>query len=301
MNQTLLPAEVIVADSGLNADISRRVKEISDCAAGLANVKYVVIRDVHAGNERNIAATHCTRKWIAFLDDDDEWYPEKVAKQMSSIPAGASMVVSAYDIEDEGKVTSFHPKKDLVESSTAILGENVLGCTSMQVVSKKAFDEVGGFDPRFRANQEWDLWIRLHSKGSYHLVDEVVGRKHVGKNTISSNPVRRMKGWGDMIRYHFKEYMGHPDQFARVMWFVTMDNVRFRHWIRAVLSFSFYCALSAASKVVKAVSSRRRHRFCSLVVEIRHLGELLLEALDGRHGLRVDAALLRHPHGQVVA
>jgi hypothetical protein len=188
-----------------------------------------------------------------------------------------------------------------VESPTAILGENVLGCTSMQVVSKKAFDKVGGFDPRFRANQEWDLWMRLHRKGKYHLVDEVVGKKHVGKNTISSNPVRRMKGWSDMIRYHFKEYVGHPEQFARVMWFVTMDNVRFRHRIRAVLSFSFYCALSAASKVVKAVSSRRRHRFCLLVFEIRHLGELLLEALDGRYGFGVDTALLRHPHGQVVA
>lgn len=231
------------------------MREISECDSPVA-IKYVAIRDVLSGNERNIASTHCTGSWIAFLDDDDEWYPDKVAKQMASVPEGASMVVSGYEVEDHGVVSVFRPRKELVGSPTAILGENVLGCTSMQLVRKKAFDDVGGFDPRFRANQEWDLWIRLQSAGGYHLVDEVVGRKHLGKNTISSNPVRRMKGWRDLFTHHFEEYIRNPDQLARMLWFVTLDNVRFHHGLRAVLSFSTYCVFSALSKVTGRVSRR---------------------------------------------
>ncbi len=231
---------------------------MSECDPCSVVIKYVVIRDVLAGNERNIAATHCSKEWIAFLDDDDEWYPEKIAKQMASVPDDASMVVSGYDVEEDGEVVEFRPERSLVESPAAILGENVLGCTSMQLVRKKAFDEIGGFDPRFRANQEWDLWIRLQSQGRYHLVDEIVGLKHVGKKTISSNPSRRMKGWRDMVAYHLKDYIRNPGQFARMMWFVTMDNVRFGRGIRAILSFAVYNVLSLVSKVLR----RRRVRLC---------------------------------------
>ena len=179
---------------------------------------------------------------------------------MSSVPEGSSMVVSGYDLDDSGSISTFRPKRELVESSTAILGENVFGCTSMQLVRRKAFDEVGGFDPRFRANQEWDLWIRLRSIGTCYLVDEVVGRKHVGKNTISSNPVRRMRGWRDMIVFHFPQYARHPDQLARVLWFLTMDNVRFRYRIRAVLSFSLYCIVSVSAKADRVLRKRQRSR-----------------------------------------
>ena len=231
------------------------MKEITECYAS-AGARYVLIRDSKAGNERNIAATHCTGKWIAFLDDDDEWYPEKTARQMGSVHDGASIICSPYDLEEDGKMSEFVLDEEKLKDPAAILGENIVGCTSMQIVSKEAFDRIRGYDPRFRANQEWDLWIRLGEQGSICAVQFPAGIKHVGKNTISTDPGRRMKGWRSLFIHHYREYIRNPGQLARMLWFVCMDCVRFRRPASATLVFSAYCAVSLLSKILGKTGRR---------------------------------------------
>ncbi len=134
--QTLLPAEIIIADSGMDAGISERIREISRLNIDGVRARYVAVRDARAGNERNIASTHCTKGWIAFLDD--EWYPDKLERQMAAVPEGTGPIASPYDLEAGGEVSRFVQDRGKISDGRSTLGENVIGCTSMQVADNQA-------------------------------------------------------------------------------------------------------------------------------------------------------------------
>jgi len=122
---------------------------------------------------RNFAIAQCRGDYIAFLDQDDYWYPDKLKEQtdMIPVPGDICMVISPVDIVDE-KNNIFKNKKTIKISSTyqrktgegdflLNLSEANFIYSSVPLVHRKVFDDVGLFDSLAQPHDDWDMYLRI--------------------------------------------------------------------------------------------------------------------------------------------
>lgn len=127
------------------------------------------------GGARNIGVAASSGKWIAFLDDDDEWGPTKLREQLDKLNDNPSAVACSCDFEQRfssGK-TKIIKLRDNVSLQNILMG-SVLGGASMCICSKQVFDRIGGFDAKFKSGQDWDLWVKLRQEGEVVVVNKVL-------------------------------------------------------------------------------------------------------------------------------
>ena len=125
---------------------------------------------------RNFAIGQCRGDYIAFLDQDDFWYPDKLMRQieMIAVKGKPCMVVSPVDVIDgEGHIREKKSSKvrdkylsrisdaDLLP---ALADENFIHSSS-PLVHREVFRVVGGFDDRTRPHDDWDMYLRIALAG----------------------------------------------------------------------------------------------------------------------------------------
>lgn len=188
LTQTSEPDEVIVVDDA-NCDETRKVlKEFGN------KVLYVVNEQGKgAPSSRNIGAQVATGDFVGFLDDDDEWLPQKLEKQVERIQeknldACFSQIQIVYENLNFSYPTN---SRDVGDPLKEILKENFIGGTISALVKRDKFIKVGGFDESFPAREEYDLWIRLISSGGrIGIVEEplaIAYRSFFGRLRISAD------------------------------------------------------------------------------------------------------------------
>jgi GT2 family glycosyltransferase len=92
------------------------------------------------------------------------------------------------------------------------LRDNLLGGASVCVASREALERLGGFDPRLRSSQDWDLWIRLRQQGRIIVCPEPLVNylEHDGER-ITNRLDSQLRG---ALRIYFK-YRLEMDEAAR--------------------------------------------------------------------------------------
>ena len=189
---------------------------------------------MRAPEARNLGASECRGEYIAFLDDDDEWYPDKLKSQLSLSEKHPALIYSTYDEEVNGRVRPY-PHEE--EGYPAILSRNIIGCTSFPLVRRDVFDEVGGFDETFQSNQEWDLAIRILKDHDSVYCDVPAGLKHDNPG-ITSDVKKRLSGWNSVFGKHLSEYRSNPEQYRKATG-TFYREMRKRRYPRGMISASF--------------------------------------------------------------
>lgn len=163
---------------------------------------------IGASASRNKGIQAAQGKYIAFLDDDDLWLPEKIEKQLiawRTYPE-ASVISCNYFVSTDGITTGEvrlsenngdHIKKRLLMS-------NVLGTCSVCMARTDFLKQLGGFDPSFPSCQDWELWIRLTQNfGPAFIVDETLAiHRNDRSPRISTNTKKRIRGYFMLVRKH---------------------------------------------------------------------------------------------------
>ena len=169
--QTLPADEIIVVDDGSNDEGAEKVRQFK------ANVPIRLIQQPNAGQSaaRNIGVDHAHGDLIAFLDQDDSWYPNHLAelvapfREKREIPFGWSYS----DLDEVGEdgetinryflstLPSSHPKRTLA----SCLGQDMFVLPSASLIARRAFESVGGFDERLSGYEDDDLFLRLFQAG----------------------------------------------------------------------------------------------------------------------------------------
>jgi glycosyltransferase involved in cell wall biosynthesis len=180
--QTFKDFEVIVVD-----DNSPNIKEYESIIEKYKNIfnefKFITKEENKgAPHSRNLGIKEAKYDLIALVDDDDEWLPTKLEKQVKVFENSNEAVGLVYtwtDVMDENR-NIIHNYRSEIEGNPKkeILNECFIPSPSV-MVRKKAIFEAGLFDESFPSCQDWDMWTRIIMKGyRIKVVKEVVTIYH---------------------------------------------------------------------------------------------------------------------------
>jgi glycosyltransferase involved in cell wall biosynthesis len=165
MKQSWSNIEVIVVDDASTDDTPQYL-------AGLLNDGGILLKVVRneiaqgGSGARNQGIALAQGQYVAFLDDDDVWLPEKLTRQigmMKANPSASAASCSFWVQHSSGKRALKHVV--MPRESQQILHTNHLGGASMCLTTRQMLIDIGGFDATLRSGQDWDLWIRLNDRG----------------------------------------------------------------------------------------------------------------------------------------
>lgn len=211
-NQTYENLEIIVVDDASTDGTGEKLSEIRD-----SRIRYIYIgpEESKGGNyARNTGIRNAKGEYIAFLDDDDEWMPEKIEKQYAvfqdhpEISFVACARIYEYDFQKQ------IPQKtsDLIEGDLSRIIFTTMPYTTSAIMVKKALlTEVGMFDENLRMWQDYDLEIRLCQKGNAAVVKEFLLLYRVitsDRGRLTNN----IDGWIEAVSYIESKYKALIDQ-----------------------------------------------------------------------------------------
>lgn len=149
---------------------------------------------------RNAGTAHARGEFVVFLDDDDTWHPERLARQVAALaehPSAPASYCGGWHMDAAGR--PFAPSWPAVPATAAeMLSRRARMphiCGAM-MIRRVAFAEVGGFSPELTMMEDFELALRLLQRGDFACVpDELVGyRRHEGNATstgLANARVRR--------------------------------------------------------------------------------------------------------------
>lgn len=193
--QTVAVEEIIVVDDG---SIDATEAMVQD---DYPQVKYFYQSNQGVSKARNEGIARSTSPWIALLDSDDEWLPNKLQKQFDALEENNGSVLCHTDeiwIRNGKRVNAMNKHQkyggyiyDKCLPLCAISPSSVL-------IHRQLFEKVGLFDESLPACEDYDLWLRVCSRYPVLYVDEPM----------------------------IVKYGGHEDQLSRQYW--GMDRFRIK-------------------------------------------------------------------------
>ena len=185
LDQTLTDHEILVFDDGSDDETPQVVAAVRD-----SRVIYLRGEGRRGGAAaRNAAIRHSRGAYLAFLDDDDEWFPQKLERQMEVFRASAEapgLVYSSYLVveRESGRLVGKKIAEKKGDLSREIQANNLVGGTSCVVVRRDAVEKAGFFDEGLPSFQDYDLWIRLSRLVRFDFVAEPMLRYFVHERKI---------------------------------------------------------------------------------------------------------------------
>lgn len=224
LGQSFRDIEVIVVDDCSTDDTASMLKSIDGG------------RIVYLRNEKNEGAQFSRLKgvisakgeFVAFLDSDDEWYPDKLEKQVSmfrKLPEKTGVVHGGCDVlfESTGEKKEY-PIPKLTGGVYRELLQEAGPMYPCLMVRKRCFDEIpDAIDTRVPSFQEWDTSINLARKYDFHFIDEplMIYHRHGGE-TISYNLKREVEGYLYIIEKHRDEIISQCGRAAMGAHYMTL-------------------------------------------------------------------------------
>jgi glycosyltransferase involved in cell wall biosynthesis len=156
--------EVVVVDDGSFDGTREALAALDDPRVTV--VRHDTARGQAAARDSGVAAARA--EWVAFLDDDDRWAPDKLRRQLDAATgAGADFVyATAVTVDSRGRVRDYMAAPDPQTLRQRIRARNVIPAGSSNVLARAGLlRQVGGFDPALTHLADWDVWIRLAERG----------------------------------------------------------------------------------------------------------------------------------------
>ncbi len=192
LNQRDCETEVIVVNDG-STDGTRDV--IDQYGSRIIAIHQKNLGAAGLSRTRNNGVAASSSEWIAFLDHDDLWEPEKLALQLAAAQRTSADIVytNARNFGDVSRVSDFRsdstamPEGDLFE---ALLMDNFIVMSST-IMKRSLFDRIQGLTESPVLAEDWDLWLKAAAAGGqFAAVSEPVTMYRWRAGSFSKNHVR---------------------------------------------------------------------------------------------------------------
>ena len=203
LNQSSKADEVIVVDDGSSDNTSNIVRQ------QFPSVKIIQQANRGVSHARNTGIKNAQFEWIALLDSDDEWLPEKLAN------------IRQQQLKHPDEIL-FHSDEIWIRNGTRVNQMNKHAkyggmifeqCLPLCVISPSSvvihhsvFEQIGLFNEDLPACEDYDLWLRLCHRFPVFYIDEPL----------------------------LKKYGGHEDQLSRKFWGMDRFRIRALHQLMAL-------------------------------------------------------------------
>jgi len=216
-SQTCTDVEVFVVDDGPDTEAEALVHRSGD--QRLRYLRHEASRG--AGAARNTGLREARSEFVAFLDDDDTWLPEKLERQLERFAGRddqlAVVSCSSVKVSDiSGRVISESRAGPLREGHVDFLRSTRFG-TSVPLIRRQALNAVGGFDERLPGAQDRDLWLRLAMRFGFDFVPDVLVEHHIHGDQITADLAKKVVAREMLLEKHRRAFEAHPDAMARYL------------------------------------------------------------------------------------
>lgn len=202
--QTLPATEIVVVDDGSTDDTAAEVEKFGE------KVRYIKQENAGVCVARNRGVADSTGKYIAFLDADDIWEPEKLAKQIAKFSEDDQIGLVHCGMRefhsDTGETIAMHLQGTEGWVADDLLlweGLGVIGPGGTIIVRRDAFENVGGFDESLKVGEDWDFCYRIARKYKVGFVPELlVNYRNHGTNA-HKNVAEMERGMGRFYQRAF--------------------------------------------------------------------------------------------------
>lgn len=198
LNQTFQDFELLIIDDDSQDSTLEIVSRISD-----PRIKVFSCSHAGASSARNYGFSQSVGEFIAFLDADDLWTPDKLESQLKALQATpkAAVAYSWTDMIDESD--QFICPCSHLTANGNIYAKLLLTCFvvsgSNTLIRRQAFIKINGFDESLVASQDFDLYLRLAAQHEYVAVPYPNVLYRISSNSMSTN-IRRLEATSLLVR-----------------------------------------------------------------------------------------------------
>ena len=237
--QTCGAQEIIVVDDGSTDDTAEVARTYG------SKIRYIAQANAGASVARNTGIEAAAGEWIAFLDADDEWLPEKLAKQTELLKKNPDLVWTTGNFIrcacnsnrrgphlNPGRAEMMLEGKEFCEDYFAALPRGLDGWTGMMLIRRDVLFEAGLFRPgQLRAN-DYDMWWRIAYRWpKIGYLAEPLAVYHLD---VEGSIIRRHKD-GAISRDLIQRHLELARQHGRVDDFRPCATYLLRRWMRSML------------------------------------------------------------------
>jgi len=175
--QTLMPAEVVVINDGSTDDTEQMLRR------EFPEVTYYYQENSGVSAARNRGIAQSNGDWLAFLDSDDEWLPEKLALQTAALQTHPDYKACHTEENWIRHGVQVRVPKKYAKSGGWIFNQCLPLCAvspSTLLLQRSVLDDVGLFDTALPACEDYDLWLRISANYPILLLEQPQINKHGG-------------------------------------------------------------------------------------------------------------------------
>jgi glycosyltransferase involved in cell wall biosynthesis len=212
LGQTYKRMEIIVVDDGSTDQTAQLLDTYRK------HIRYIYQEHSERSKARNLGITESSGEYIAFLDSDDLWLPEKVECQVKILRKDRSIGVSytgvQYMNEDgspyEGKICWAGLERRRRYLYEDLMTRNVIsGSASSVLLRRDCLDVAGGFDETMNACEDMDLWRRLALCCRFHKIDLPLVKLRIHPSNTQGGRSEMAKG------------------YQKILWKICRENIPF--------------------------------------------------------------------------
>ena len=258
LRQQHVAIEVIVVDEASTDGTAALLRALNDERVRVIRHE----KPLGVSSARNRGAAAARGAWLAFVDDDDLWAPDKLAAQLDAAQSTGHVwaYVGSVNITEQGHIVSGGPPPSADEVVAALPTYNAIpGGGSNVVMRRTTWQQAGPFDIRLRNTEDWEMWIRLAKHGPPACVSRPLLAYRVHSSNASLDTAEIVRGaklietlhhttvnWGVLHRWMAESCLRRGQRGAAV-----------REFIEAALHGQLRGALSDMGAIVRRRIPRR--------------------------------------------
>ncbi|EPP1664197.1 glycosyltransferase family 2 protein [Proteus mirabilis] len=185
LNQTITDFRIYIIDDNSTDKTSEIVYSFND-----ERIIYFY-NDSNQGvsKARNIGIKECRGKYIAFLDSDDLWFPNKLEKQLELLDNGWNVVCSNYITFTENNSSNKRLAPEVI-SYEKMLYSNFIG----NLTGIYNSDMLGKFYQKEKGHEDYIMWLEIIKvAGKAHCIQEPLAKYRVSEKSLSGNKLKTMQ------------------------------------------------------------------------------------------------------------